>query len=171
MFWKLLAHIHTHTHTHTCSISSFWQGRALCRRHTFVLILNQTPPCSTHLWLKYSFQVFKSHTCLPSLSILSIDQRSRNDEYIVKRWPGLFPGFPHSNLLNKLCDDNIWKKITRSGQVCTRRGWRQPRAPSQWLTEVLSLFPFKNFKARQNLCRQFLRDAESTISPDCWHSD
>ena len=47
--------------------------------------------------------------------------------------------------------------------------------PSGWGggegTRLTSLLPFKTFTAKQKLQSWFFGGVESTISPDCWHSD
>lgn len=46
-----------------------------------------------------------------------------------------------------------------------------PRLKSQGRTEITSPCPFKTLMAKQDLQRPFFGDTESTISPDCRHSD
>ena len=69
-------------------------------------------------------------------------------------------------------EDSTWRKITRSRRACTQWGMATTLTPtSQGLTEMPPLLPFTTFMAEQNLWRWFLRDTESTISPDCQHPD
>lgn len=42
---------------------------------------------------------------------------------------------------------------------------------SQWLTEVTFFFPFKSFHGWADSLKVVFGGTESTISPDCWHSD
>ena len=60
-----------------------------------------------------------------------------------------------TNCVSNLCEqENIQGNITRCRQACRQwRGADDCDTLSQWLTETISLFPFKSFVAEQNLQR------------------
>ena len=61
---------------------SIFDKKKLFARGPFVLslTLNQSPSCCPHPQPKHTFQIFWVHNTLPNLLVLSIDQRSRNEE-------------------------------------------------------------------------------------------
>lgn len=86
--------------------------------------------------------------------VLSLDQRNRNDEWVIKIGPDLSSSFPFSNLTGKLCE-RVSKERPQGADKSACNGIYQwiwsPVSMISW--EYVPLFPLKIFSRPSRIFR------------------